>query len=74
MESSLEESEMYIVTVPTPINEKNEPDLKPLVSASNLIGKFIRQDDIIVYESTVFPGCTEDICGEILEKQSNLKN
>ena len=72
-ESSLEESEMYIVTVPTPINKKNEPDLKPLVSASNLIGKFIRQDDIIVYESTVFPGCTEDICGEILEKQSNLK-
>ena len=44
-----------------------------MVSASNLIGKFIRQDDIIVYESTVFPGCTEDICGEILEKQSNLK-
>jgi UDP-N-acetyl-D-glucosamine/UDP-N-acetyl-D-galactosamine dehydrogenase len=72
-ESSLENSDVYIVTVPTPINEEKEPDLSPLIGASNLIGKYIKIDNIIVYESTVFPGCTEEICGEILEKVSGLK-
>jgi UDP-N-acetyl-D-glucosamine/UDP-N-acetyl-D-galactosamine dehydrogenase len=72
-ESSLENSDLYIVTVPTPINEEKEPDLNPLIGASNLIGRHIKKDNIIVYESTVFPGCTEEICGEILEKVSGLK-
>ncbi|MDA9932389.1 nucleotide sugar dehydrogenase [Gammaproteobacteria bacterium] len=72
-ESSLENSDLYIVTVPTPINEEKEPDLSPLIGASNLIGGYIKKDNIVVYESTVFPGCTEEICGEILEKVSGLK-
>jgi UDP-N-acetyl-D-galactosamine dehydrogenase len=72
-ESLLENSDLYIVTVPTPINEEKEPDLNPLIGASNLIGRHIKKDNIIVYESTVFPGCTEEICGEILEKVSGLK-
>ena len=60
-ESSLEESEMYIVTVPTPINKKNEPDLKPLVSASNLIGKFISKM-ILLFTNLLYFQFNEDIC------------
>tara|TARA_X000000950_G_scaffold217493_1_gene261700 strand:+ start:1531 stop:2790 length:1260 start_codon:yes stop_codon:yes gene_type:complete len=64
---------IYIVTVPTPIDEFNKPDLNPLKSASETIGNILKNDDIVIYESTVFPGCTEEVCVPILEKFSNLK-
>ncbi|UXP33563.1 nucleotide sugar dehydrogenase [Reichenbachiella agarivorans] len=63
----------YIVTVPTPIDENNNPDLSLIEKASTLVGKYLKEGDIAVYESTVFPGCTEEICVPILEKQSGLK-
>lgn len=62
----------YIVTVPTPIDKSNQPDLSYLQSACALIGKTLKQDDIIIFESTVYPGCTEEYCVPILEKESNL--
>ena len=63
----------YIVTVPTPVKKNNEPDLKYLKDASKLIGKVISKNDIVVFESTVYPGVTEDICVPIIEKHSNFK-
>jgi len=63
---------IYIVTVPTPINEHKQPDLRPLESASALLGKVIAVNDIIIYESTVYPGATEEVCVPILEKVSGL--
>ena len=63
----------YIVTVPTPINKLRKPDLKPLLNASMMIGKALKKDDIVIYESTVYPGCTEEKCIPILEKYSKLK-
>lgn len=63
----------YIVTVPTPIDQFKNPDLSPLKEASKLIGGLLTQGDIVVYESTVFPGCTEDECVPILEEESGLK-
>ena len=63
---------IYIVTVPTPINEENEPDLTPLIKSSESIGSILKKDDIVIYESTVYPGVTEDICVPILEKSSGL--
>lgn len=62
----------YIITVPTPIDENNAPDLKPLQSASTAVGKVIKKGDIVVYESTVYPGATEEICIPIIEKESGL--
>ena len=64
---------IYIVTVPTPINRNNKPNLKFIKSASISISKLLKKGDIVVYESTVFPGCTEEVCVPILEKHSNLK-
>ncbi|MCK9607961.1 MAG: Vi polysaccharide biosynthesis UDP-N-acetylglucosamine C-6 dehydrogenase TviB [Methylomonas sp.] len=64
---------IYIVTVPTPINEHKQPDLTPLQKASDLLGKVIKSGDIIIYESTVYPGATEEVCVPILEKVSGLK-
>ncbi|WP_456432123.1 nucleotide sugar dehydrogenase [Nitratifractor sp.] len=64
---------IYIVTVPTPIDEHKNPDLTPLKKASETVGKVLKPGDIVVYESTVFPGCTEEICVPILEKVSGLK-
>ncbi|MDD2739614.1 MAG: Vi polysaccharide biosynthesis UDP-N-acetylglucosamine C-6 dehydrogenase TviB [Methylomonas lenta] len=64
---------VYIVTVPTPINEHKQPDLTPLEKASDLLGKVIKSDDIVIYESTVYPGATEEVCVPILEKVSGLK-
>jgi UDP-N-acetyl-D-glucosamine/UDP-N-acetyl-D-galactosamine dehydrogenase len=64
---------IYIVTVPTPIDNTNRPDLKPLVESSKTIGTVLSQDDIVIYESTVYPGVTEDICVPELEKSSGLK-
>lgn len=64
---------IYIVTVPTPIDQFKAPDLGPLRSASAMIGKVLKKDDIVIYESTVYPGCTEDDCVPVLEKYSGLK-
>ncbi|SVD43109.1 uncharacterized protein METZ01_LOCUS395963, partial [marine metagenome] len=64
---------IFIVTVPTPIDEHKKPDLTPLIKASISVGKVLKKDDIIIYESTVFPGATEEICVPILEKNSDLK-
>jgi UDP-N-acetyl-D-galactosamine dehydrogenase len=63
---------IYIITVPTPINKENEPDLTPLISASQSVGKVLKKNDIVIYESTVYPGVTEDVCVPELEKASGL--
>ncbi len=63
---------VYIVTVPTPINEHKQPDLTPLQKASETLGKVLKKDDIVIYESTVYPGATEEVCVPILEKGSGL--
>jgi UDP-N-acetyl-D-galactosamine dehydrogenase len=68
----IKDSNIYIVTVPTPITIAKTPDLDPLRSASKMIGKFLSKDDIVVYESTVYPGCTEEVCVPILEDKSGL--
>ncbi|PQA95862.1 Vi polysaccharide biosynthesis protein VipA/TviB [Chryseobacterium shigense] len=64
---------VFIVTVPTPIDKYNAPDLNPLISASRMLAGIIKDGDIIIYESTVFPGCTEEECVPILEEHSGLK-
>lgn len=69
----LKKCNFYIVTVPTPIDEFKNPDLTPLRKASQMIGGLLSKGDIVVYESTVFPGCTEDDCVPILEQMSGLK-
>jgi UDP-N-acetyl-D-glucosamine/UDP-N-acetyl-D-galactosamine dehydrogenase len=65
--------EVFIVTVPTPIDEYKRPDLTPLVRASESVGKVLRKGAIVIYESTVYPGCTEEVCVPILERESGLK-
>lgn len=62
----------YIVTVPTPIDRYKSPDLAPLIKASQMLGEVLRKGDIVIYESTVYPGCTEEVCVPILEKVSGL--
>lgn len=69
----LKSCNIYIVTVPTPIDQHNKPNLSPLKSASNMLGEYLKKDDIVVYESTVFPGATEEVCVPILEEKSGLK-
>ena len=71
--NDLKKFNCYIVTVPTPIDNLNEPNLKPIIDASELIGNYLKKGDIIIYESTVYPGCTEEICVPLLEKVSRLK-
>src|SRR5690606_27699412 len=61
------------ITVPTPIDRYNSPDLRPLLAATKMIGEVITEGDIVIYESTVYPGCTEEECVPILEKVSGLK-
>ncbi|MEK0275204.1 Vi polysaccharide biosynthesis UDP-N-acetylglucosamine C-6 dehydrogenase TviB [Vibrio vulnificus] len=70
---ALKECNVFIVTVPTPIDEHKQPDLTPLVKASETLGKVIKQGDVIVYESTVYPGATEDDCIPVVERVSGLK-
>jgi UDP-N-acetyl-D-galactosamine dehydrogenase len=65
--------DVYIITVPTPINSSNRPDLSMLKKASILIGRVMKKKSIIIYESTTYPGCTEEVCIPLLEKNSNLK-
>ena len=69
----LKSCEIFIVTVPTPIDSDCKPDLEPLTKASEMLGPLLKYGDIIIYESTVFPGATEEICVKYLEKTSNLK-
>ena len=69
----LKKCNVYIITVPTPIDKNNNPDLKPLIKASEDVGKILSKNDIVIYESTVYPGCTEEDCVPVLEKNSNLK-
>ncbi len=64
---------VFIVTVPTPIDNYKKPDLTPLLSASRTIGKILKKNDVVIYESTVYPGCTEEDCVPVLEKESGLK-
>jgi UDP-N-acetyl-D-glucosamine/UDP-N-acetyl-D-galactosamine dehydrogenase len=68
----LSKADFHIVAVPTPIDEARKPDLKPLLSASKTVGQILKKGDIVVYESTVYPGATEDECASILEKESGL--
>ncbi len=70
----LREAKFFIVAVPTPVDEHNVPDLTPVKKASETIGKVIKQGDYVVFESTVYPGCTEEDCLPIIEKLSGLKN
>ena len=72
-EDDLKYANCFIITVPTPIDELKKPDLQSLLQASEMIGKIIKKGDLIIYESTVYPGCTEEVCVPILEKFSNLK-
>lgn len=69
----IKECTFYIVAVPTPINEHKNPDLKPLISACKIVGGVLKKGDIVVFESTVYPGCTEEDCVPVLEKESGLK-
>ena len=63
----IKDSNIYIVTVPTPVDKNNKPDFTPLYNASELVGKALKKDDIVIYESTVFPGATEEECVPVLE-------
>ena len=69
----LSRAQIFIVTVPTPIDDANRPDLTPLIKASQTVGKTLKKGDIVIYESTVYPGCTEEICVPVLEQASNLQ-
>ena len=71
--SDIQDCDIYIVTVPTPIDKHKKPDLTPLEESSKLIGKILKKNDIVIYESTVYPGATEEVCVPILEKKSGLK-
>lgn len=68
----LKSCNFFIVTVPTPVTDSKQPDLTPLIKASQTVSKFLKRGDIVVYESTVYPGCTEEVCVPLLEKGSGL--
>jgi UDP-N-acetyl-D-galactosamine dehydrogenase len=70
--NEIEQCNCFIVTVPTPIDEHKRPDLKSLIRASETVGRLLKKGDIVIYESTVYPGCTEEVCSPILENQSGL--
>ena len=70
--SNLSSSNVYIITVPTPIDGSKNPDLSPVISASHLVAQYLRKGDVVIYESTVYPGATEEVCVPILEKDSGL--
>lgn len=71
--NEIKDCNIYIVTVPTPIDKNKRPDLTPLIKASETVGKVLKKGDIVIYESTVYPGATEEDCVPVLEKFSNLK-
>ena len=72
-ETKLKEAKFHIVAVPTPVNTDHTPDLSPVIGASEIIGRNLTEGSIVVYESTVYPGVTEDVCIPILERESGLK-
>ncbi len=72
-EEDLESLNTYIVTVPTPVDKNNAPDLEPLKMASKIVGRKLKKGDYVIFESTVFPGCTEEVCVPILASESGLK-
>lgn len=69
----IESCSIYIVTVPTPVDKYNHPDLSPLINASKAVGSVLKKGDLVIYESTVYPGCTEEDCVPVLEKSSGLQ-
>lgn len=71
--NEIADSNFYIITVPTPVDKNNKPDLTPLVKASETVAKVLKKGDIVIYESTVYPGATEEVCVPILEKASGFK-
>lgn len=71
--ADLKKCSVFIVTVPTPIDQYKRPDLTPLVKASETVGQVLKKGDVVIYESTVYPGCTEEVCVPILERVSGLK-
>ncbi|WP_148717354.1 nucleotide sugar dehydrogenase [Chitinolyticbacter meiyuanensis] len=71
--ADLNDCRIFIVTVPTPIDGVNRPDLTPLIKASEMVGRVLKEGSLVIYESTVYPGCTEEVCVPILEKLSGLK-
>jgi UDP-N-acetyl-D-galactosamine dehydrogenase len=71
--AQLKAAQVFIVTVPTPIDSANRPDLTPLIKASEIVGESLKKRDVVIYESTVYPGCTEEVCVPVLEKHSGLK-
>jgi len=72
-EEDLANFNVYIITVPTPIDQNKKPDLTPLQKSSEMVGKYLKKGDLVIYESTVYPGCTEEVCVPILEASSNLR-
>jgi UDP-N-acetyl-D-galactosamine dehydrogenase len=71
--ADLQDANCYIVTVPTPVDQFQQPDLRQLIAASEMIGKVLKLGDIVIYESTVYPGATEEDCASVLESYSGLK-
>ncbi len=69
----IKDCNIYIITVPTPIHNDNKPNLEPIKSASEMVGRILKKNDLVIYESTVFPGCTEEVCVPILQQNSGLK-
>lgn len=72
-ETALQNAEIYIITVPTPIDRHKKPDLTPLLTASQTVGTYLQKNNLVIYESTVYPGCTEEDCVPVLEKASGLQ-
>jgi UDP-N-acetyl-D-glucosamine/UDP-N-acetyl-D-galactosamine dehydrogenase len=70
---SVEEPMIFIITVPTPVDKANRPDLTPLIKASETVGRVLKSGDVVIYESTVYPGATEEVCVPILERESGLR-
>jgi UDP-N-acetyl-D-galactosamine dehydrogenase len=71
--ADLEEAQVFIVTVPTPVDRANRPDMTPLVKASETVGRVLKKGDVVIYESTVYPGATEEVCVPVLERVSGLR-
>ena len=71
--NQLQNAQIFIVTVPTPVDKSNRPDLTPLIKASETVGRSLKKGDVVIYESTVYPGATEEVCVPILERESGLK-
>lgn len=71
-QQALEAAHVFIVTVPTPVDQANRPDMRPLIKASETVGRVLKRGDVVIYESTVYPGATEEICVPVLEQQSGL--